>query len=59
MTGPEVAATGAQEPLVIDGVRVAYPDGPDERVVLDGLDLRVRRSELVVISGRSGASSAC
>ena len=58
MTGPEVAATGAQEPLVIDGVRVAYPDGPDERVVLDGLDLRVRRSELVVISGRSGAGKS-
>ncbi len=44
--------------LDVDGVRVAYPDGPDERVVLDSLDLRVAAGEMVVISGESGAGKS-
>ena len=45
-------------PLAVEGIRVAYPDGPDERVVLDGLDLDVAAGELVVISGSSGAGKS-
>lgn len=45
-------------PLVLSGVRVAYPDGPDVRVVLDDLDLQVDRGEVVVISGDSGAGKS-
>lgn len=41
-----------------EGIRVAYPDGPDERVVLDGLDLEVASGELVVVSGSSGAGKS-
>ncbi len=58
MSGRDLTSGTSDEPLAIEGVRVAYPDGPDERVVLDGLDLRVRRGELVVISGRSGAGKS-
>ncbi len=44
--------------LVVSGARVAYPDGPDIRVVLDDLDLRVDAGEVVVISGESGAGKS-
>ncbi|MBS1838221.1 MAG: ABC transporter ATP-binding protein [Actinobacteria bacterium] len=56
-TARPTAATGAA-PLAISGARVAFRDGPDERVVLDGLDLRVEPGELVVISGESGAGKS-
>jgi ABC-type lipoprotein export system ATPase subunit len=36
------------------GVRKAYRANGGERVVLDGLDLRVARNELVLLVGRSG-----
>jgi putative ABC transport system ATP-binding protein len=45
-------------PLVVTAARVAYPDGPEERVVLDELDLRVAAGELVVVSGESGAGKS-
>lgn len=44
--------------LVVSGVRVTYPDGPDRRVVLDDLDLCVAPGEIVVISGESGAGKS-
>lgn len=44
--------------LVVSGARVAYPDGPDVRVVLDDLDLRVEPGEVVVVSGESGAGKS-
>ncbi|MCC6183188.1 MAG: ABC transporter ATP-binding protein [Microthrixaceae bacterium] len=47
------------EPAVLlEGIRVAFPDGPDERVVLDDLKLSVDPGELVVISGQSGAGTS-
>ena len=47
------------EPAVLlEGIRVAFPDGPDERVVLDELKLSVDPGELVVISGQSGAGKS-
>ena len=52
--GPD-AATPA---LSLTGIDVSYPDGPDRRVVLDGLDLDVRPGEIVVISGDSGAGKS-
>lgn len=45
-------------PLELRGVRVAYPDGPDLRVVLDDLDLRVGTGEMVVVVGDSGAGKS-
>lgn len=44
--------------LAVSGVRVAFPDGRDERVVLDGLDLTIDAGELVVVSGKSGAGKS-
>jgi len=44
--------------LTVAGVRVAYPDGPGVRVVLDDLDLTVGAGELVVVSGASGAGKS-
>ena len=47
------------EPAVLlEGIRVAFPDGRDERVVLDDLKLSVDPGELVVISGQSGAGKS-
>ncbi len=47
-----------EHPLDVRGVRVAFPDGPDVRVVLDALDLRVAAGEMVVLSGDSGAGKS-
>jgi putative ABC transport system ATP-binding protein len=44
--------------LQLDDVRVAFPDGPDERIVLDALHLAVDAGELVVVSGRSGSGKS-
>ena len=44
--------------LAIDRVRVAYPDGPDTRVILDDVDLSVTAGELVVLTGPSGAGKS-
>lgn len=44
--------------LSITDARVAFPDGPTERVVLDELSLDVDAGELVVISGQSGAGKS-
>lgn len=51
-------ASNVEHPLALSDVRVAYPDGPDVRVVLDGLDLAVAAGEVVVISGESGAGKS-
>ncbi|PRZ44320.1 branched-chain amino acid transport system ATP-binding protein [Antricoccus suffuscus] len=45
-------AIGAESGLVVEGVRVGYPGGPD---VLRGVSLSVRPGELVVVLGRNGA----
>jgi len=52
--------TNAVQSTVLDvsRIRVAYPDGPDVRVVLDDLDLQVAAGEVVVISGESGAGKS-
>ncbi len=50
--------TSGSDALVVSGARVAYPDGPDVRVVLDDLDLSVASGEIVVISGDSGAGKS-
>lgn len=50
--------TNGAAALEVSGVRVAYPDGPDVRVVLDDLDLSVTAGEVVVVSGRSGAGKS-
>jgi putative ABC transport system ATP-binding protein len=52
------AATDERSPLVLERVEVAYPDGPDRRVILDGVDLEARAGELVVVSGASGAGKS-
>lgn len=44
--------------LVVTEARVAYPDGPDVRVVLDDVDLHVAPGDVVVISGQSGAGKS-
>lgn len=54
--GPAVASTAT--PLLVEGARVAFRDGPEERVVLDDLLLHVDAGELVVISGESGAGKS-
>jgi putative ABC transport system ATP-binding protein len=43
---------------VVSAVSVAYPDGPERRVVLEELDLTVAAGELVVVSGESGAGKS-
>ncbi len=54
----DTTESGAAAPLVIDGARVAFRDGPEKRVVLDHLDLSVAAGEMVVISGESGAGKS-
>lgn len=54
---PSTAPSGTT-PLAVRGIRVAYPDGPEVRVVLDDLDLEVAAGELVVVSGASGAGKS-
>ena len=51
-TGPP-PGTEPRTPIVLRGVRKSF--GP--KTVLDGLDLEVRKSEILVILGRSGAAS--
>jgi putative ABC transport system ATP-binding protein len=46
------------DPLVCTDLVVTYPDGPDRRVILDHLDLRVAPGEVVVVSGESGAGKS-
>jgi len=46
------------EVLVCRGLRKRFPRGRETLVVLDGIDLSVRRGEVVVISGRSGAGKS-
>jgi phospholipid/cholesterol/gamma-HCH transport system ATP-binding protein len=53
----EVAPPDAESPRVVlrlRGIRKAFGD----KVVLDGLDLEVRRSEILVILGRSGGGKS-
>lgn len=46
------------DPLVCTDLVVTYPDGPERRVILDHLDLRVAPGEVVVVSGESGAGKS-
>lgn len=48
----------ADTALAVSGVRVSFPDGRHERVVLDRLDLEIAAGELVVVSGQSGAGKS-
>jgi putative ABC transport system ATP-binding protein len=57
-TTMEPSAPGLAVPLVLEQVEVAYPDGPDQRVILDGVHLQVHAGELVVLSGDSGAGKS-
>ncbi len=45
-------------PLLLQGIDVAYADGPDRRVILDHLDLEVAAGEVVAVSGDSGAGKS-
>lgn len=53
MTGPATESV-----LSLRGVRVAFPDGPTTRTILDDLDLDLRPGELTVVSGRSGSGKS-
>lgn len=44
--------------LRLTGIRVAFPDGDGERVVLDGLDLTVEPGEIVAVTGASGSGKS-
>jgi len=57
-TAPNAAASNGSAPLRLEGVRVAFQDGPEERVVLDDVGMRVDAGEMVVISGESGAGKS-
>lgn len=46
------------DPLVCTDLVVTYPDGPEHRVILDHLSLRVAPGEVVVVSGDSGAGKS-
>ncbi len=46
------------DPLVCTDLVVTYPDGPERRVILDHLSLRVAAGEIVVVSGDSGAGKS-
>lgn len=46
------------DPLVCTDLVVTFPDGPERRVILDHLSLRVGPGEVVVISGDSGAGKS-
>ena len=50
--------TATPAALLVSKARVAFPDGPDVRVVLDDLDLEVAPGEIEVISGASGAGKS-
>lgn len=44
--------------LQLQHVSVAYPDGTDTRIVLDGLDLDIASGETVAVAGRSGSGKS-
>jgi putative ABC transport system ATP-binding protein len=48
----------AAVPLQCRGLVVTFPDGPDRRTILDGLDLDVAAGELVTVSGDSGSGKS-
>lgn len=58
LADPAADISTSRDALVVTGASVAYPDGPDVRVVLDDLDLAVAPGEVVVISGESGAGKS-
>jgi len=54
---PVALPSPATGEVAFEGVRFAYPGAPD-RVVLDGVDLAVRRGEKVALVGPSGAGKS-
>ena len=45
-------------PLQLSGLRVAVPDGDRERVLLEGVDLKVAAGTIVVLTGASGSGKS-
>ncbi|MBS1847716.1 MAG: ABC transporter ATP-binding protein [Actinobacteria bacterium] len=50
--------TSSTNPLVLDALRVAVPDGETERVLLERVDLAVAPGEVVVLTGGSGSGKS-
>lgn len=50
--------TTTTAPLRCRSIVVTFPDGPDRRTILDGVDLDVAAGELVTVSGESGSGKS-
>jgi NitT/TauT family transport system ATP-binding protein len=51
-------ASPAGAPIALHGVTKAFGEGPDQVVALEGIDLEVRRGELVCLVGASGCGKS-
>jgi NitT/TauT family transport system ATP-binding protein len=55
---PPVAERGPEKVLELQGVRKVFPAGGAYRAVLEGIDITVRRGELICLLGRSGCGKS-